>query len=35
VSRDPGPLLGRLVLALGVAMSLACVALIIILWLGS
>jgi hypothetical protein len=35
VARDPGPLLGRLVLTLGVAMSTACVALLIVLWLGS
>jgi hypothetical protein len=35
VPEDPGPLLGRLVLTLGVAMSLGCVVLIIVLWLGS
>jgi hypothetical protein len=35
VPPDPGPLLGRIVFTLGIAMSLGCVVLIILLWLGS
>jgi hypothetical protein len=35
VPPDQGPLFGRLVLTLGVAMGLGCIVLIILLWLGS